>query len=175
MVVLLPLPVVHAVRASLPVADLVQPLVAHPTRLDHEEDRGRVLDHRAEHGQRKCPAHVVVLPVRHPVSPVAASSEDDDRNEATGGGEEKQGALGEQQHDVEVVVVGHQQEGGHQEAADHAERKADGEEELDGDEERGQQEVVNHHVLVVKDPAAAVKGLVVEVVRLYKVVEANLP
>lgn len=173
--VLLPLPVVHTVCSSLSVADFIQALVAHSSGFNYEQDGGRIEDHRSQDGQCERPAHVIVLPMRHPVTAIAPGSEDNDREEATGGGQEEQGALGEQQHDVQVVVFGHDQEGCHQEASDEAQREADSEEELHRDEERGQQEVMNHRVLVVKNPATAVEGLVVEVVGLYKVIEAHLP
>lgn len=112
-VVLLLFPVIHTVSTCLSVSDLVQSLVPHPTCLHHEEDRGRIEDHRAEDGQCERPTHVVVLPMRHPVASITPCTEDDDGYEAAGGGEEEQRSLCEQQNNVQVVVLGHDQEGAH--------------------------------------------------------------
>ena len=172
---MLPLPVVHTVGTCLSVANLIQALVTHSPGLHHVQDRSWIEDHRAQHGQGKGPAHVVVLPMRHPVTTIASCSENDHRDQTTGGGEEEQRGLGEQEHDIQVIVPGHEQEDAHEEASDEAQGEADGEQELHGHEEGREQQIVDHGVFVVKDPSTPVKGLVVEVVGLNEIVEAHLP
>lgn len=64
----------HTVGACFSGSNLVQALVAFPACFHHEEDAAGSQHQNADDSQRKRPAHVVVLPVGHPISSVATST-----------------------------------------------------------------------------------------------------
>lgn len=85
------------------------------------------------------------------------------------------GTVGQQQHDISVVVAFAAQEGKCHQCGHEQQRKAQCVEELCGDKKSGQQVVVYDVVFLFKHPHAAGKSGVVESMYVLEVVEAYGP
>lgn len=78
----------NTVSTGFPITDLVEPLVSFTSRFDHNQhSTGRQHQH-SDTGQCKCPAHVVVFPIRHPIATITSSSEGYDADETANGWKE---------------------------------------------------------------------------------------
>lgn len=160
---------------GIAIPDLVQPSILQPTSLDQEQDASWKEHHRAGTCERKRPAHVVVLPVGHPVARVAVASEENDGEQSEDPGEHQARSVGDQQVDVVLVVFRAHEEQQRQQHRHQQQRERQREEELNGDEEPRQDVVVNNVIFLLEDPHAAVEADVVEPVDVLEVVQAHLP
>lgn len=157
------------------VSDFVQSLVLQATSFDEKQDSSWEEHHRAWTGESERPAHVVVLPVGHPVAWVTITTEQYDGEQGENAWNHQTRAVRDEKVDVSLMILRACEEQEGQQHGYQQQGEGEREEKLDGQEERREKVVVDDVVFLLEDPHATREPDVVEAVNILKILKTHRP